>query len=402
MSRSSGSIRARLVTLTTLATLVGGAALLILANTLVLGVRADTVSATLLLNEGLLLLSLTVLQALLVGAWAGRALKPLARLARLLDSETPPPAAVESPAGHGEARDAWHAGMRLLQRHEAGQRALDELQRVRADADRLRAALTASASVEVPGSPATGETLAALARALDEHLGEIQEWRGENAAVAVQVETEGREAVLAARDAAAQAETAYLEATGLGVALRDLSRVIGEVRPILEAEHAPAGASGAASGSLLEVCRMLADIADRHRGFAIRISREWSRGPEAPPEFGVALLEDLQAHLEGAERVRQQAEKNLQQAPERTAELPAPVRGALKKLLQSAEISGERLVRLTAAAERASSAARRATALAERELQSLEALGVRLEGESGPMDSAETLGESDLVVEPES
>jgi hypothetical protein len=55
----------------------------------------------------------------------------------------------------------------------------------------------------------------------------------------------------------------------------------------------------------------------------------------------------------------------------------------------------------TAAAERASSAARRATGLAERELQNLEALGVRLEGESGPVDPAETLGESDFVVEPE-
>ena len=40
---------------------------------------------------------------------------------------------------------------------------------------------------------------ALLARALERHLEEIREWRDENGAVAVQVQTEGREAVLAAR-----------------------------------------------------------------------------------------------------------------------------------------------------------------------------------------------------------
>jgi hypothetical protein len=116
----------------------------------------------------------------------------------------------------------------------------------------------------------------------------------------------------------------------------------------------------------------------------------------------VALLEDLKAHLDAAESRRGEAERRLSQTPPRAAgELSPQVRAALKKLLQSAEISSERLVRLTGAAERASSAARRATGLAERELQSLEALGIRLEGESGPMDPAETLGESDFVVEPE-
>ncbi|HVP38477.1 MAG TPA: hypothetical protein VMS93_04765 [Candidatus Saccharimonadales bacterium] len=394
--------RGTMIAVVMITTLAAGAALIYLADTLVLGVRLDTAPPSLLLNEGLLLLSLVVLQGLVIGVLAGRLLGPLRRLAGVLDGDVPAGAgAGAAPRGSGEVRELWRAGVALVQRHEEGRRALEELARVQADAERLRQALAQSDRLAPPALSPSAGTLSQLARQLELYLREIREWREENAAVAVQIETEGRQAVLAAREAASHAEAAYLEASELGVALRDLSRVIAEVRPVLEAERAPAGASEEPGASLAEVCRMLADIADRHRGFALRISREWARGPGAPPEFGVALMEDLNAHLEAAERRRTEAERRLSQAPDRAGELSPPVRAALKKLLQSAEISGERLVRLTAAAERASSAARRATGLAERELQNLEALGVRLEGESGPVDPAETLGESDFVVEPE-
>ena len=377
--------------------------MLYLANTLILGARGDSLTPQVLLNEGLLLASVTVLVGVLVGALWGRLLSPLGRLAALLGGAPAPGArAAEAPANLGVVTEAYRAGIALLQRHEEGRRALEELERVRADAGRLLEALAAPECAGAPALVPAAQSLDQLTRRLEQHLREVREWREENAAVAVQVQTEGREAVLAAREAATQSESAYLEAGELGVALRDLSRVISEVRPILEAERAPGGAGDEGLAELSEVCRMLADIADRHRGFGLRVSREWARGPGSPPEFGVALLEDLKAHLEAAEARRVEAERRLIGAPPRaTGELSAHVRSALKKLLQSAEISSERLVRLTGAAERASSAARRATGFAERELQSLEALGVRLEGEGGPMASAETLGESDFVVEPE-
>jgi hypothetical protein len=403
MSDRPGSVRGNMIAVVVATTLVAGAALLYLTDTLVLGMRPGEITANLLVNEALLLASLALLQGLLLWVLSARYLTPLRRLAALLGGSTTARAvAGEAPAELGEVTEVYKAGLSLMKLHQEGRRALEELDRVRYDSARMLSALSAQERTAVPSLACSGETLAELSRQLEQHLQDLNEWREENAAVALQVQTEGREAVLAAREASNQSESAYLESGELGVALRDLARVIGDVRPILEAERAPGGPSDDGVAGLREACRMLAEIAERHRGFGLRISREWARGPGQPPEYGVALLEDLRSHLDAAEACRVEAEARLANVPVRaTGDLPPQLRSALKKLLQSAEISSERLVRLTGAAERASSAARRAAGLAERELQSLEALGVRLEGDTGPLDSAETLGESDFVVEPE-
>ena len=151
------------------------------------------------------------------------------------------------------------------------------------------------------------------------------------------------------------------------------------------------------------LCSGKSDVADRHRLFVLNVSRAWAHETIPPSGAELKLLEDLNSHLSAVEERRQDAERLLGEIPAAsgTAEAAPKARAALKKLLQAAEIAHERLSRLTSAAERASTAARRATGLAERELQSLEALGVRLEGETGQMEPAETLGESDFVESPE-
>jgi hypothetical protein len=240
-----------------------------------------------------------------------------------------------------------------------------------------------------------------LCHDLDAHLEEMREWRDENGAVAQQIQHGAREAVLAMRDGAALAENTYVEATELAVTLRELSRLIGEIRPVLEADIAATSSVAGAGPGLHQVCKMLNDVADRYRWFALRISRDWALAGSERVGPTVELVEDLARQLEYAERERGQAERLLAEAPSRAVELRPEIRVALKKLLQAAEIAHERLTRLTAVAERTSSTARRATSLAERELTSLEALGVRLAASGAPGGTSETLGEADFVVDPE-
>lgn len=383
---------------TLVSSLVLGLGVILGANRLYFDRRPDGASPDFLLNEGLLLLALVLLQAVLIAALTGRLVKPLQETLRFLSGTG---AATDAPGTGDEIGRIHAAATALLQKQESGRQAIEELERVRSDAVRMREALShwqRSSSVKI--AP-TSSILPRLCHDLDAHLGEIREWREENGAVALQIRTGAREAVLAMRDSSAMAETSYLEASELAVTLRELSRLITEIRPVLEADIVTTTSVGNAAPGLQQVCKMLTDVADRYRWFALRISRDWALAGSEKMGPTVELVEDLARQLEYAERERGQAERLLAETPARAAELRPQVRAALKKLLQSAEIAHERLTRLTAVAEKTSSTAQRATSLAERELQSLEALGVRLSTEGGPEHSAETLGESDFVVDPE-
>ena len=265
----------------------------------------------------------------------------------------------------------------------------------------MRSALAAFDRGGSPKLTPTSDLTPDVMRDLERAIRELREIREENAAVADQVQTEGRETVLAARDASVLAEAVYLEASEMSVALRELSRVIAEIRPMLESSIAPAGSANGSAAGLSQACRMLGEVADRYRSLAVRVAEEWEKG--GPQGGGApAMLEDLGSQLATLSERRAEAEKLIASEPSGggSPRILTQTAAALKKLLQSAEIANERLTRLAAAAERSSSASRRGAGLAERELRSLEALGVRLAGEPAE-DPAETLAESDLVTEPD-
>lgn len=342
------------------------------------------------------------------------------------------------PAGAewGELSELTQGVQRLITRVERlGLEAQEaRLERTRAEVtlEHVMSALSAWASEDVDALPPAEGPLVAIAAALNQHAEHERESRDRSRDAVLEIRAGVMRGLEEARETESQAERGFVEATALLTTVRELQRLRGELenalaaagaaraaQPGLEAmERYRAAAAGAieelvaaSTGSVERLASGLMhvqEIADQVHTLANRatlVALDAAIGPGVSPPGGRAaelrtlagqvqavttrtaalsreLDEEVAAAVERMRGLRERVSGQLERVPEFPADTPAldleladRLLDRVREMVQDAMQKGERL---SAAGERASTAAQRLVRRLEDEFRAIEALVGRL------------------------
>ncbi len=379
-----------------------------------------------------------VLASLVLAVWLDRAI--VRRVRRLIERAADSDATrrpLEELSGWGELEDASDQLEALIARSRHSTRAQEQLETLERQIDMLRMSVEHWNLTErwMPPPPPAGP-VQPLAEALGAGFGRAMEIAEQDYEAARQVRADLLSALEEARDASAQAERGFVEATSLLTSLREIARVGGELEkapaaaPVVdearvrEAWLAPAAEAieelvASAGRSVDQIAEGLVEVQQigeqvtvlSNRATLIALQavlatrredadtspaelKQLAREARSATDRVQALLQDLERrvqsagdHMKGArERVAERLLRLPAPTPPEPAVAPEPSRRA-ERLREVLTTAGEQAEKLAASGERASRAAERLVRRIEEQTRDLEGLVARL---SPPVEHGNT------------